>query len=453
MNYIITNREDYFKGYNFCNLEEVVLPDKIAIDTESDGLKCIHTKTGFKGATLFAIQIGTGSNNYLFDLEGGIDPKDILKLCKGKILVLQNAMFDLRFFFKHGFIPYKVLDTMLASKILYNGGKDGVYTHNFGAIMKRELGITYDKQNQKRIAYIKLSNNSVIQYCFNDVDKLLKLEQVLANKLRANSQYEAYVVQSDATLPLAYMEMCGMPLSSDRWLSKIKKDEKDLLDVEESLKIYIISKFDEYRVKQMDLFSSEVKLSLNLNSAKQMIPVFEKLDINILDDKGKKSLNDKVTARSSKHEFVKMWRRRQKIQKALSTFGYGILDKAIEGRIYTSFNPMVDTSRISCRKGGINFLNFPRNKATRMSFLANEGFLMVGADYSNQEVFCGGDLHHDAATLKSILDGDCLHCAFARVLYPELKNLSDKVIKLEHPDKRQDAKSPRFNLKYLFISY
>jgi len=449
-NYILTKRQDYFNligDYDFCNIDDVVLPKKIAVDTETTGLQCYHTDKGFRGADLFAIQIGTGSHNYLFDLEGGYTPKQVFDLLKGKILVLQNAIFDIRFMFKHGFIPYSIRDTFLASKILYNGARDGVYSHNFGAIMFRELGIKYDKSVQKNIAKNKLGNKQAIQYCFNDVDRLLELEDTLFTKIKEEGQLETYKLQCRATLPLAYMEMCGLPLSKIRWKDKILRDKKAIETVEKEIINYIQENLPKYIDNQINMFSSEVRLNLNLNSTTQMIPVFKDLEINILNDKNKESLNEKVVSKN-KHPFVDLWLKRQKLQKALSTFGENVLEKAIEGRIYTSFNPMVDTSRISCRKGGINFLNFPRDKVTRSSFVASKGYKMVGADYSNQEVFMGADMHHDAATLDSIKNGSCLHCAFTRVLFPEVKDLSDQEIKDNHSEKRQQAKAPRFCFQY-----
>jgi hypothetical protein len=39
----------------------------------------------------------------------------------------------------------------------------------------------------------------------------------------------------------------------------------------------------------------------------------------------------------------------------VTTFGQSIYDKIDDGRIYTNFNPMVDTARLSTRRGQINF--------------------------------------------------------------------------------------------------
>ena len=453
MNYVITENKKFFNKigkYNFCSLSEMKLKTKIAVDTETTGLKCFHTNKGFKGAELFAIQIGTGDNNYLIDLQegSGIFPNNIMPYLKNRELVFHNAIFDLRFLYKHGLFPKKIKDTFIASKFYYNGNRDGVFRHSFGHVMERELGISYDKSVQKNIAKVQLSNSQAIQYCFNDVDKLLELEQILAYKINEENGTRSYELQCQSTLPLAYMEMCGMPLSKERWINKINRDKKLLIATESDMLDYIHLNLPKYRDNQLSLFDVEKKVNLNFNSPKQMIEVFKDLELDIINDKGKESLNSKVV-KKNKHDFVDIWLTRQKLQKAISTFGYNVLDHLVDGRIYTSFNPMVDTSRISCKSGGVNFLNFPRDPETRKSFLAKEGNIMVGADYSNQEVYCGCDLHHDTVTLQLIKEGICLHCAFAKVLYPELSELTDNEIKKKHEDKRQEAKSPRFNLKYL----
>jgi len=109
---------------------------------------------------------------------------------------------------------------------------------------------------------------------------------------------------------------------------------------------------------------------------------------------------------------------------------------------------MVDTARLSTRKGEINFLNFPSDKITRYCFKANEGNVMIVCDYSGQETVIAADLSGDEAMTKSVIDGSCLHCAFARILFPELEGLSDEEITKKHKDKRQAAKSPRFAFQY-----
>lgn len=65
---------------------------------------------------------------------------------------------------------------------------------------------------------------------------------------------------------------------------------------------------------------------------------------------------------------------------------------------------------------------------------------------ATQETVVGADLTKDPVMMDSVINGKDLHCAFARVLNPEIAELSDDEIKENHKSKRQDAKSPRFCL-------
>ena len=58
MNYIITNNRPFFEkigAYNYCTLEDMVLPDVIAFDSETTSLKPID-------GHMFSVQIGTGKD-------------------------------------------------------------------------------------------------------------------------------------------------------------------------------------------------------------------------------------------------------------------------------------------------------------------------------------------------------------------------------------------------------
>lgn len=96
----------------------------------------------------------------------------------------------------------------------------------------------------------------------------------------------------------------------------------------------------------------------------------------------------------------------------------------------------------------MNTLNLPANKRTRECIEAKEGYQMIVCDYDGQETRVGADITGDEAMIDSIVNGSDLHCAFARVLYPELEELSDEEIIKEHKDKRTAAKAPRFAFAY-----
>jgi DNA polymerase-1 len=457
MNYIITKNKEYFEkigNYNYCNLEDMILQDnlEIALDTETTGLQP-------RNCDIFCIQIGTGFHNYIIHMyDGNYEFQDIIPYINDKTLIGHNILFDLGFMYKYGFFPKRVLDTMLATKILYNGQMeqytkdDGStvfipYKADFGSCMKRELGVIYDKTDQKNIHIVKLSQQSTIEYSFNDVDRLIELHDTLMVKIEKGGFKETYELHCRFIRALAYMEQCGLPISSEKWKAKMNIDfEKAKLgkvEVEE----FIFDALPQYRDTQLDMFDEVKRIHCSPTSPLQMLRVFEALEIPTKDKDGKDSINAKIIEKS-KHEFVPVWVNYQNANHRVTTFGDTIYKQIDKERIFTNFNPMVDTARLSTRKGQINFLNFPADKDTRYCFVANPGNVMIVCDYSGQETVVAADLSGDIAMTKSVIDGDCLHCAFARILNPELKDLDDETIIKDHKQKRQDAKAPRFAFQY-----
>lgn len=451
MNYIITNRKNYFENigqYNYCSIDSIILPKIIACDTETTSLKTYEGE-------IFAVQVGTGTNNYLFDIETvGIEP--VIDLIQDKILVFHNGLFDLKWFYKYNFFPWKVRDTFLASKILHNGLV--MIRHNFGEVMERELDIKYDKSEQKNIAKIKLSTAKAIQYCFNDVDKLLELDKALNRKIIDGGYLNAYQLHRRHIRALAYMEQCGLPINEKLWDKKIANDKIELSKKQAIVEKYIYDNLPEYRKSQLDLFSTNQEIDLKVTSPKQMIPVFNKLGINTTDPEGKESTAEDVISKT-KHEFVPIWLDYKSISHDVTTFGENFKPSIFEGRLYTSYKPILDTARISAggknNDGGknVNTLNLPKNEKTRECVEAKPGFDYIVADYEGQETVTGADITGDAAMIASIVNDACLHCAFARELYPELKDLTDNDIKKDHSDKRQASKAPRFVFQFGGTAY
>lgn len=391
MNYIITKNKNFFDkigSYNFCSLESMILPEKIAVDTETTGLFA-------RNCEIFCIQIGTGSNNYIIHLyDNNYEFKDVIPFIENKTMVFHNALFDLGFMYKYDFYPEKVLDTMLANKILYNGLKRVYYTKNnnivmlpvksdFGSVMDYELDIKYDKTDQKNIHIVKLSQNSAIQYSFNDVDKLLKLHDVLESKIEKEGFKDTYNLHCEYIKALAYMEQCGLPINPELWQEKMIQDEANSLKWKNVIEEYIFDNLENFRNNQLDLFEVKKEIIVSINSPKQMLKVFNELGIKTKDKDGKDSISENIITKT-KHEFVDIWLNYQEANHRVTTFGDSIYNKIENNRIYTNFNPMVDTARLSTRRGNINFLNFPSDKITRSCFEANEGNVMVVSDWSGQ---------------------------------------------------------------------
>lgn len=442
MNYIITKNPEFFAKigtYNFCNLEDMELPDKIAIDTETTGLTPRHHD-------IFCVQIGTGSNNYLIHMyDDNYQFEDIIPYIDGKVLVGHNILFDLGFFYKHNFWPKEVRDTMLQSKILYNG--DPTQRHDFGYVMMRELETRYDKTEQKNIHLVKLSQASTIEYSFNDVDRLIELEDNMTGKILKGDFWPTYQLHCKYIRALAYMEQCGLPISSTMWKAKMEQDIINSINSKKQIEDYIHDNLPQFADRQLDMFDTTKRITVSVTSPVQMLKVFNAFGIPTKDKYDKDSINEDVISKS-KHEFVQMWLSYQNANHRVTTFGESIYNRIEDNRIYTNFNPMVDTARLSTRRGEINFLNFPADHETRDCFVANQGNKIIVCDYSGQETVVAADLSGDAAMTKSVLEGADLHCLLARVLYPEIEDLTDEEIVKNHKEKRNASKAPRFAMSY-----
>jgi DNA polymerase-1 len=441
-NYIITKDKQFFQNignYLYCDLNEMVLPSTVALDLETSGLKPIN-------CDIFAMQIGTGKDNYLIHCyDNNYTPEDVIPYLKDKTLVGQNLTFDLGFLYKHGFYPTKTKDTFIASKILYNGIH--AYRHDFGAIFKREMGIIYDKTEQKNIHSVKLATSTAINYCFQDVDKVLELIEILENKIDNGSYRQTYDLHCEYIQALAYMEVCGTPLSTQKWKNKIIQDVLAKKDKENNVKEYIYDNLTIFRDLQTDMFDTSKKIKIDIGSPKQMLDIFKAFKINVLTDKGKESIGEDIISKSS-HEFIKLWLEYQGASHDVSTYGENILEKVINSRVYTAYNPILDTARLSSRRGDVNTLNLPANQRTRECIEARDNYKMIVSDYAGQENVVGADISGDAIMIASVVNGADLHCAFARVLYPELIDLSDEEIISKHKDKRSASKAPRFLFAY-----
>lgn len=446
MNFIVTKNPQFFKrigDYNYCTLVDLKLDITIAVDSETTGLDCKIEK-------MFCLQIGTGKNNYIIDFYTSDDAykfEDVIPYLRDREQIFHNANFDLGFFYKHNYYPNKVGDTFLQSKLLTNGIPFFMMGNDFGSVMERVLGVKYDKQDQKTINVVKLSTKESIQYCFNDVDRLIELHNTQNKILDSKGMSITYNVHRTYVLAITYVEQCGVPIDEDRLKAKIRSDLEKLRKSEVIVEHYILTNCSKkFYVQQHNIFNT-IELGVSISSPIQMVPVFEELGINVLDKDGKKSINKDVIGKSD-HEFLSVWKAYQDAKQQVNSYGQNLLNQVVDGRAFSSYNQMLDTARISTREKTFSSLTLPATEEMRSCIRAKEGFDIICADYAGQENIVTADLTRDDAMLKSIWDHLDLHCAFARMIFPELKDLSDNIIMEKFSKERKYSKSPRFAFAY-----
>jgi len=459
MVYLITNQKSAFdpSAYSFSCVEDCLKyfqdKEEVALDTETEGFDP-YTKN------IVSLQLGDKENQYVIDTKT-VDIRKFKDLIESKIILMQNAKFDLRFLYHHRIVPSRVYDTMLVERILHTGIPSARMALDFlvDKYCKKQL----DKTIRGNIHREGLSTR-VIQYAADDVKYLhdiknKQMEQV--NRLNLNKTVS---LDNEYVKVLAYIEYCGVRLDVEAWKKKCLEDKQNLQTIKESLDKFILdnSEFSKYIDNQLDLFGQGLKVKINWNSEKQVIPLFKELGINTQtkDKKSglfKDSVEKKVIApQQNKHPLIPIYLKYKEAEKLVSTYGENWFDyiNPITGRIHTNYTQIMNTGRLSSGQKGIpkrgikqlpNMQNVPSDDRTRHCFVANKGNTLIVADYSGQEQIVLANKSQDKDIIRFYRDGlGDMHSFVASKIYPELAELSLDEIKNNHSKKRQIAKSAGF---------
>src|SRR5262249_49475278 len=111
----------------------------IGVDTETTGLTPGRDR-------IRLLQLATDRGVFLIDLFEVEDVSALWEPLREKEIVGHNLAFDLSFLWRRGFRPGKVFDTMIASRLLTAGTKEG---NGLADVAKRVLDVDLDKTDQK----------------------------------------------------------------------------------------------------------------------------------------------------------------------------------------------------------------------------------------------------------------------------------------------------------------
>lgn len=428
--------------------------DEIEVDTETFGFDA-HT------VDLLCVQLGTPEIQYLIEWKEELIPfLKTLFLRKDKQFLLQNAKFDLQFFYKHGILfENNIYDTFLAESIIYCGmdyKKKGL-----DALADRYLGIDVSKEVRSDIPFLGLVPK-VIEYALNDVKYLTPIKAKQEKIIKTRHMENALKLDNSFVRVLAYIEYCGIAFDADAWLVKAANDRVRLTDVEKELNEAVIKLGDTKFMDYGDLFAGEeYRCKINWNSEKQVIPLFEHLGLDLwTEDKGKvkKSIGVKViTPQANLHEIIPIYLKYAKYQKRCSTFGEDYLKfiHPITGRIHTTYKQIVNTGRMSCGNSKQtppkpNLQQVPADKEHRECFIAAPGCVLIASDYSGQEavVFANKCLDENLLAFYDAGLGD-MHSYVAKLCFPDdLNSIELDDVKKERPDLRQKAKAAGFAIQF-----
>lgn len=435
--HIITNRPSYFP-YNipFKDVESAVFEmsfqDRIGYDSETSSLSPFTGK-------MWCCQLSTREHSYLIDLET-VDILIFKDLLESKELIIHNAVFDITWLYKEGIVPNRIWDTYTSEYVLSMGINAGVYPRGLDDLVQRYCGVELDKSTRKDIIKEGINSMEAVLYSLRDVMYLHQIRDEQEKVLKKRGLTKAALLDSDFTRVLSYIEYCGIYLEKDAWYKRVRQ-----LEYEEWGHFLELEKL---RVE----YNSDP--DFNWNSSKQVVQLFQELNIDTFDPKQQKHTVESGTISKQTHPIIKPYLTFKEYSKAVSTYGRNFFDYILsDDRIHTKFKPIVDTGRTSCgdtKKGPFpNIQNLDSESSTRQCFQGQGDKVLVICDYSSQEGVVLADRSGEPALIEFYRSGEAdMHSYVARHIFPELRGLSSAEIAKEFPHLRKAAKAAGFAINY-----
>lgn len=431
--------EESFKQW----LEDLAGAEYFAFDTETTSLD--YTKALVVGVS-FAVKAGHAayvpvahqypgapeqlSRQWVLDqLKPLLEDESVLKIG-------QNLKYDANVLKNHGINMQGIVhDTMLESYAL----NSTVTRHNMDALADKYLGhqtIHYDEvagKGAKQVCFDQVTIEVAAPYAAEDADVSLRLHQCLIGKLEAEpSLMKVYQELEMPLLPvLARMEQTGV-LVDERMLQQQSTELAEKIQQLEN---------------QAHAVAGE---AFNLGSPKQIQAIlYDKLGLPILKKtpKGQPSTAESVLQDLAiDFPLPKLILEYRSFSKLRSTYTDKLPKQInpVTGRVHTSYHQAVTaTGRLS--SSDPNLQNIPvrseEGRRIRQAFIAEPGYTVLAADYSQIELRIMAHLSQDTGLVKAFQDGLDVHRATAAEVFGvSLEQVEDH--------QRRSAKAINFGLIY-----
>ena len=445
-----------------CKEEDVVSyllklsTEEVAFDTETTSL--VYTELKLTGVSLC-----DGAYNIYIPI--GLEGDDSIKihaigmyLKSVKKLIAHNWLFDAKVFYKYGIdlLSIKRFDTMIAHHLLDENSKHGL-KYLTKTILEREVS-DYDET-------LSHYDHKFYEYALDDsLNTWLLYKDLLPKIFNQKLEYLMFKVEMPFQNVLLEMLIEGVEIDTT-----LLDAQKSVLKQEIfTLNKLLLDELDERYSLQMSLGESEPVLvsNINFNSPKQLIEIFEKLNIPITEKTptGNPSVGVKTISKNIQHPFVNILNKYKIASKLYNGFVsedgqiYKNLEK--DGKVRPSFRDTgTKTGRLSCNSPNLQQLPKPKEYApvnVREVFKAPEGYKMFSCDYSGQEVAVMAQQSKDPTLVKSLNNGYDMHLAVANTFYnlgiPEealsKKHTDYEEYKRKYNKERSQAKTITFGLAY-----
>ena len=428
-----------------------------AIDTETTSLRQDELEiTGVSlcdGELNIYIPIGITEGNSLSDTVAEI----VQNVTKDSKVIMHNSSFDLRVLKKFGVDLFntKLFDTMIAAHLVDENGSKSLKELT-RSILCREVA-DYDET-------ISHYSEQFYEYALADSRNTFDLYNHYLPIIQSDRKLERLFFQIEMPFQkiLAEMNINGVDIHLGRYVTMKEELNQEVLKLEKDLYDVIGEPYD----IQMDVFGKPIGVvsNLNLNSAQQLIAVFEKLGLPITETtpSGAPSVGKLTLHQHKTHPFVKALAKYKAASKLLTAF-FEPLPSHLQrdGKVRPSFNDTgARTGRLSCSNP--NLQQLPNNRDDynpadyRSLFIAPKGYKMITVDYSGQEVAVAAQVSKDPTLVESLNKGYDMHLAIANQFFglgipKESLNEEHKdhdKYKREFGEERKKAKAITFGLLF-----
>lgn len=449
MIYLVTTQKQLFDlptNISFATVDQCLKYcwglDSVQVDTETEGFD-IHN------CDLICLQLGDYDNQYVIDTST-ISIQCFKELLETKLLLLQNAKFDLRFLYKYNIWPTKIYDTFLVECVLTTGIENRELA--LDKLVHKYCKAVLNKDIRGLIHKERLSNR-VIVYSAEDVKYLHAIRNEQLKQVEELELQNVVDLENQAVLVFAKMEFDGVLLDQEKWLKIATNVELELEKLTDELDNIVLNEpllakyVPEY--VQGNLFGFETRdLKINWSSNAQKLQLLKDLGIS-LDSVDERSLQKN----KKRHDIIPKLLDYSKQAKLATSFGRDFLkfvNKAT-GRIHPDIWQILRTGRISVKDPNLNQIpsKGTLGKEIRSCFIAKRNHLIVGGDFSGMELRLIAEFSQDQMWLDAFNNGEDLHS----VLCSKTFDIPITDVKKETPFKknvtyRDVQKTINFGLAY-----
>ncbi|MCW9023680.1 MAG: DNA polymerase I [Gammaproteobacteria bacterium] len=424
-------------------LEKIKKADVFAFDLETTSLDYMQAE--IVGLS-FAVKSGEAAyvpvaHSYI-DAPAQLDRDDVLAQFKPLLedpavaKLGQNLKYDMNVLARYKIVMQGIkFDTMLESYVIDSTAS----RHDMDTLALKHLGyktIHFEDvagKGAKQITFDQVAIEEAAPYAAEDADITLRLHESLWPRLQESAALEKIFHEIEMPLVpvLSRIECNGVKLDTDMLVKQSGELAQRLQELEQ---------------ETYNLAGEE----FNLASPKQLqVILFDKLGLPV---KSKTPKGQPSTAESVLQELAhdyplpKLLLEHRSLSKLKSTYTDKLprqVDKDTS-RVHTSYHQAVAaTGRLS--SSDPNLQNIPvrteEGRRIRQAFIAEKGYRMVAADYSQIELRIMAHISGDEGLLKAFAAGEDIHQATAAEVFGV--NL-DEVTK----DQRRSAKAINFGLIY-----